>query len=61
MIVTANNNNSGMLARQSLNVTLIGRDPHMEEVRRRGLFMDCLTFQETVNVKVIFVIMLSLL
>lgn len=38
----------GMLARAGHAVTLIGRIPHVEAVRRDGLFMDTQSFQEHV-------------
>jgi len=40
----------GMLARAGVNVTLIARAPHVEAIRRRGLFLDTVTFQEHVPV-----------
>lgn len=42
----------GMLARAGAPVTLIGRAALAEAVRRNGLFLDTLTFQERVNVEV---------
>jgi 2-dehydropantoate 2-reductase len=40
----------GMLARAGVSVTLIGRRDHVEAIRRDGLFLDTLTFQERVGV-----------
>jgi 2-dehydropantoate 2-reductase len=40
----------GMLARAGAPVTLIGRAPHVDAIRRRGLFLDSLHFQEQVPV-----------
>jgi 2-dehydropantoate 2-reductase len=40
----------GMLARSGVNVTLIGRAAHVEAIRRNGLFLDTVTFQEHVSV-----------
>src|SRR6266581_4555685 len=42
----------GMLARAGVPVVLIGRPALAEAVRRNGLFLDCLTFQERVNAEV---------
>ena len=42
----------GMLARAGVPVVLIGRAALADAVRRNGLFLDCLTFQERVNVEV---------
>jgi len=42
----------GMLARADVPVVLIGRPALAEAVRRNGLFLDCLTFQERVNAEV---------
>src|SRR5260370_1173513 len=42
----------GMLARAGVPVVLIGRPAIAEAVRRNGLFLDCLTFQERVNAEV---------
>jgi len=42
----------GMLARAGVPVVLIGRPALAEAVRRNGLFLDCLTFQEHVNAEV---------
>lgn len=39
----------GMLARAGAPVVLIGRAPTTEAVRRKGLFLDCLGFQERVR------------
>jgi 2-dehydropantoate 2-reductase len=39
----------GMLARKGVNVTLIGRAAHVEAIRRNGLFLDTVTFQEHVR------------
>jgi 2-dehydropantoate 2-reductase len=38
----------GMLARAGLHVTLIARPAHTEAIRREGLFLDTVTFQERV-------------
>jgi 2-dehydropantoate 2-reductase len=38
----------GMMARAGHEVTLIGRPEHVEAIRRDGLFLDTLTFQEHV-------------
>jgi 2-dehydropantoate 2-reductase len=38
----------GMLARAGLRVTLIARPAHVEAIRRQGLLLDTLTFQERV-------------
>ena len=40
----------GMLARSGVNVTLIARAPHVEAIRRNGLFLDTVTFHEHVPV-----------
>jgi 2-dehydropantoate 2-reductase len=40
----------GMLARAGAPVTLIGRPPHVEAIRRDGLFLDTLHFQQQVPV-----------
>jgi 2-dehydropantoate 2-reductase len=40
----------GMLARAGAPVTLIGRAPHVEAIRRDGLFLDTLHFQQQVTV-----------
>lgn len=40
----------GMLARAGAQVTLIARAPHVEAIRRGGLLLDTVTFQERVNV-----------
>jgi len=40
----------GMLARAGANVTLIARPAHVEAIRRNGLFLDTVTFQEHVSV-----------
>lgn len=40
----------GMLARAGVPVVLIGRQALADAVRRNGLFLDCMTFQERVNV-----------
>lgn len=40
----------GMLARAGIDVTLIGRAPHVEAILRDGLFLDTTTFQEHVRV-----------
>jgi 2-dehydropantoate 2-reductase len=40
----------GMLARAGVNVTLIARAPHVEAIRRSGLFLDTVTFQEHVPI-----------
>jgi 2-dehydropantoate 2-reductase len=40
----------GMLARASSHVTLIGREAHVQAIRRGGLFLDTVTFQERVAV-----------
>jgi 2-dehydropantoate 2-reductase len=40
----------GMLARSGVNVTLIARPAHVEAIRRNGLFLDTVTFQEHVSV-----------
>ncbi len=42
----------GMLARAGVPVVLIGRAALAEAVRRSGLFLDCMTFRERVNVEV---------
>jgi 2-dehydropantoate 2-reductase len=41
----------GMLARAGVRVTLIGRPAHVEAIRREGLFLDCVSFQERVPVE----------
>jgi 2-dehydropantoate 2-reductase len=41
----------GMLARAGVAVTLIGRPAHVEAIRRDGLFLDCVTFQEKMKVE----------
>ncbi|MCF8179018.1 MAG: ketopantoate reductase family protein [Sulfuritalea sp.] len=41
----------GMLARAGHEVTLVGREQHVHAVRREGLFMDTLAFQEHIPVK----------
>jgi 2-dehydropantoate 2-reductase len=38
----------GMLARSGVKVTLIARAAHVEAIRRNGLFLDTVTFQERV-------------
>ncbi|MGA8221003.1 MAG: 2-dehydropantoate 2-reductase [Candidatus Acidiferrales bacterium] len=40
----------GMLARAGVDVTLIARPAHVEAIRRNGLFLDTVTFQEHVSV-----------
>lgn len=40
----------GMLARSGVNVSLIARAAHVEAIRRNGLFLDTVTFQENVSV-----------
>ena len=40
----------GMLARAGIGVTLIGRDAHVEAIRRDGLFLERADFQEFVRV-----------
>lgn len=40
----------GMLARAGARVTLIARPAHVEAIRRGGLFLDTVTFQERVKV-----------
>ncbi len=40
----------GMLARAGAPVTLIGRSPHVDVWQRNGLFLDSLTFQQTIPV-----------
>jgi 2-dehydropantoate 2-reductase len=40
----------GMLARQGVDVTLIARPQHVEAIQAHGLFMNCQTFQEHVQV-----------
>jgi len=40
----------GMLARLGVNVTLIARAAHVDAIRRNGLFLDTVTFQEHVRV-----------
>jgi 2-dehydropantoate 2-reductase len=42
----------GMLARSGVDVTLIARDRHVEAINKNGLYMDCLSFQEHISVKV---------
>lgn len=41
----------GMLARAGHDVVLIGRPPHVEAIRRQGLFMDTRSFQEHVKIR----------
>ena len=41
----------GRLARAGAPVTMIGRAPFVEAVRKNGLFLDTLHFQESVNVE----------
>ena len=41
----------GMLARAGIRVTLIARPAHVEAIRRDGLFLDCVSFQEHVPVE----------
>ena len=41
----------GMLARAGARVMLIARAPHVEAIRRSGLFLDTTTFQERVKVE----------
>jgi len=41
----------GMLARAGVHVTLIARPGHVEAIRRDGLFLDCVSFQEKVRVE----------
>src|ERR1051326_7382322 len=40
----------GMLARAGIPVTLIGREVHVEAIRRHGLFLERADFQESVRV-----------
>jgi len=40
----------GMLARAGAPVTLIGRAPHVDAIKRDGLFIDSIHFQERVSV-----------
>src|SRR5262249_23931517 len=40
----------GMLARAGVAVTLIGRAPHVEAIKRCGLFIDSIHFQETISI-----------
>jgi 2-dehydropantoate 2-reductase len=40
----------GMLARSGKNVLLIARDNHVKAIKKNGLFMDCQSFQEHVDV-----------
>jgi 2-dehydropantoate 2-reductase len=40
-----------MLARAGVRVTLIARPAHVEAIRRDGLFLDCISFQERVPVE----------
>ena len=41
----------GMLARAGKDVTLIARPNHVEAIREKGLYMECINFQEYVPVK----------
>jgi 2-dehydropantoate 2-reductase len=41
----------GMLARAGARVTLIARTPHVEAIRRDGLFIDSVNFQERVPIE----------
>jgi len=41
----------GMLARAGHDVTLIARANHVEAIAKNGLYMDCLSFQDYVQVK----------
>ncbi len=41
----------GMLARHGADVTFIARPQHVDAMQARGLFMECLSFQEHVPVK----------
>jgi 2-dehydropantoate 2-reductase len=41
----------GMLARAGVRVTLIARPAHAEAIRRNGLFLDCVSFQELVPIE----------
>ena len=41
----------GMLARAGMRVTFIGRPAFVEAVKRNGLFIDSINFQETVRVE----------
>jgi 2-dehydropantoate 2-reductase len=41
----------GMLARASFPVTLIGRAPHVDAIRRDGLLLDTLHFQERIRLE----------
>jgi len=41
----------GMLSRAGKDVTLIARSNHVEAIREKGLYMECINFQEYVPVK----------
>lgn len=40
----------GMLARSGKDVTLIARSPHVEAIHQKGLYMECINFQEYVPI-----------
>lgn len=40
----------GMLARAGVPVTLIGRAPHVEAIKAKGLFLDTASFQEQIHI-----------